>query len=64
MITSTDCVLWPVGLRVARKDTDEFGTVVENDGKLKVEWDSGKTSDFDDGHEAEDQLVQVKRKVP
>ena len=41
-----------------------LGLVVENDGKLKVEWDSGKTSDFDDGHEAETRLVQVKRKVP
>jgi hypothetical protein len=30
------------GLRVCgRKDTNELGTVVERDGKLKVKWDSG-----------------------
>ena len=32
MITSTDRVLWPVGLRVSRKDLDELGTIVEHDG--------------------------------
>ena len=35
MITSTDRVLWPVGLRVSRKDTNELGTVVEHDGESK-----------------------------
>ena len=59
MITSTDRVLWPVGLRVSRKDTNELGSVVEHDGKIKVKWDSGKTSDYQHGEEASAQLVQV-----
>ena len=59
MITSTDRVLWPVGLRVSRKDTNELGTVVEHDGKIKVKWDDGKTSDYRHGEEASAQLAQV-----
>jgi hypothetical protein len=30
---------WPVGLRVARKSTHELGTVVDQDGEIKVRWD-------------------------
>ena len=59
MITSTDRVLWPLGLRVSRKDTNELGTVVEHDGEIKVKWDDGKTSDYRHGKEANSQLVQV-----
>ena len=32
------------GQRVSRKDGAERGTVVEADGKVKVKWDSGRTS--------------------
>jgi len=36
---------WRVGQRVARKDSDELGTVVEVDsGLVKVKWDRGRTS--------------------
>ena len=59
MVTSTDRVLWPVGLRVSRKGATGLGTVVEHDGKIKVKWDDGKTSDYRHGEEANGQLVQV-----
>ena len=59
MITSTDRVLWPVGLRVSRKGTIGIGTVVEHDGQIKVQWDDGKTSYYRHGEEANVQLVQV-----
>ena len=57
MTTSTDRVLWPIGLRVSRKDTNELGTAVEHDGEIKVKWDDGKTSDYRHGKEANGQLV-------
>jgi hypothetical protein len=40
---------WRVGQRVARKTSDEFGTVTEvrQDGTIKVKWDSGRTSYYD-----------------
>ena len=34
------------GQRVCRMTTDELGTVVEADGKIKVKWDGGRTSYF------------------
>jgi hypothetical protein len=38
---------WRVGQRVARKNSDELGTIVEADAqKVKVKWDGGKTSYF------------------
>ncbi len=51
---------WCVGQRVARKDTDELGTVVEHDGGIKVKWDDGKTSYYRHGQEANVQLEQVR----
>jgi hypothetical protein len=36
---------WKIGQRVARKDSDLLGTIVEVDrGVVKVKWDGGKTS--------------------
>jgi hypothetical protein len=36
---------WKAGQRVARKDSDELGIIVEVDqGVVKVKWDRGKTS--------------------
>lgn len=36
---------WRLGQRVARKNSDELGTVVEVDRDLvKVKWDRGRTS--------------------
>jgi hypothetical protein len=36
---------WKVGQRVARKNSDELGVVVEvAHGVVKVKWDRGKTS--------------------
>jgi hypothetical protein len=41
---------WKVGQRVARKDSDELGAVVEADrGVVKVKWDRGKTSYYRPG---------------
>ena len=37
------------GDRVARKDSDEHGTVTEADGVIKVKWDGGATSHFKRG---------------
>jgi hypothetical protein len=37
---------WPVGQRVSRKNTEELGTVIANDGSIKVKWDTGRTSYF------------------
>jgi len=35
---------WRVGQRVSRKDTGELGTVVAQNGVIKVHWDGGRTS--------------------
>jgi hypothetical protein len=43
---------WSVGQRVARKDSNELGTVVQTDGKIKVKWDDGRTSYFIHGKRA------------
>jgi hypothetical protein len=51
MITATDRVLWPVGLRVFGKDTDELGTIVENDPEIEVKWDDGETSHYGNADE-------------
>jgi hypothetical protein len=40
---------WRVGQRVRREDSDELGTIVEEDGEIKVKWDSGRISYFDRG---------------
>jgi len=50
---------WPVGLRVSRKDTREFGTVVEAGRTVKVKWDGGSTSYFRRGQEANVQLDPI-----
>lgn len=55
-----DRTTWPVGLRVSRKDTDERGTVVECDGGIKVKWDSGQTSYFRHGKQANVELNESK----
>ncbi len=38
---------WPAGQRVVRIKTFESGTVVSSDVKIKVRWDSGRTSYYD-----------------
>jgi hypothetical protein len=43
---------WRVGARVRRVDRDETGTIVEVDGKIKVKWDSGRTSYYQPGKPA------------
>lgn len=47
---------WPVGQRLARKDTEELGTVVEANRQIKVTWDRGRTSYFRHGQQANVQL--------
>jgi hypothetical protein len=44
--TETDLAGWRAGQRVSRKDTEELGTIVEANGKIKVKWDGGRTSYF------------------
>jgi len=43
---TADRATWHVGQRVARKNTQELGTVVEHNGSIKVRWDGGRTSYF------------------
>jgi hypothetical protein len=50
---------WRVGQRVSRKNTEEVGTVVENDGQIKVRWDGGRTSYFRHGETANVKLKVV-----
>lgn len=47
---------WRVGQRVQRKNSAELGIVAEADGQIKVKWDSGSTSYFRHGKEANVQL--------
>jgi hypothetical protein len=50
---------WKVGQRVARKDSDELGTVVEVDrGVVKVKWDRGKTSYYHPGEPGNVKLAE------
>ena len=42
----TDRTTWQIGQRVVRKNNAELGTVTEKNGKIKVAWDSGRTSYF------------------
>ena len=46
------------GLSPESIPTNELGTVVENDGKPKVQWDEGKTSYYSHAEEANAQLVK------
>jgi len=48
---------WRVGARVVRKDSEEFGTIVEADDNIKVNWDDGRTSYFHRDKPANVQLV-------
>ena len=50
---------WQVGQRVSRKDSEECGTVIENDGSLKVRWDTGATSYFRHRDEANVKLEEI-----
>ena len=56
---TTSRAAWRVGQRVARKDTQELGTVIENDGSIKVKWDAGRTSYFRHGESANIKLKVV-----
>jgi hypothetical protein len=47
---------WQIGQRVIRQDSGERGTVVENNGPIKVKWDGGRTSSFRHGQAANVQL--------
>jgi hypothetical protein len=55
-LRSLDSSFWLVGQRVARKDTDEQGTIVHADGEIKVKWDGGRTSYYRRGVPANVQL--------
>lgn len=55
---------WRVGLRVSRRDSDELGTVVEADGKIKVKWDGGSTSYFLHGEDVNVKRYRPPRKPP
>ena len=49
-----------VGQRVSRKETEELGTIIEIDGKIKMKWDGGRTSHFRHGDAAN---VELKRRT-
>ena len=49
---TTDRATWPVGLRVARQDSLELGTVMKVNGTIKVRWDCGATSYYHHGVQA------------
>ena len=50
---------WRVEQRVARRGTDELGTIVEVNSHIKVKWDHGRTSYFRHGQQADVQLQLV-----
>ena len=50
-----------VGQRVSRKTTDERGTVVDVNNKIKVKWDDGRTSYFRRDREADVHPLEPKR---
>ena len=56
---TTSRAAWRVGQRVWRKDTQELGTVIENNGSIKVKWDAGRTSYFRHGEAANIKLKLV-----
>jgi hypothetical protein len=56
---ATGRATWAIGQRVSRKDTKELGTVIENDGSIKVKWDAGRTSYFKHGEAANIKLEVV-----
>jgi hypothetical protein len=50
---------WKVGQRVARRDSDELGTIVEMDrGVVKVKWDRGQTSYYQPGEPGNVKLAE------
>jgi hypothetical protein len=53
---SDDRAAWEIGQRVTRHDSGERGTVVGNDGSIKVKWDGCSTSYFRRGQAANVQL--------
>ena len=53
---------WHIGQRVSRKNTRELGTVVENNGSMKVKWDAGRTSYFRHSEAANVKLKDVPAK--
>ena len=53
---------WRTGQRVCRITTEERGTIVEADGKIKVQWDGGRTSYFRRGKPANVKLIQPERR--
>jgi len=57
-----DRTTWHVGQRVARKNTQELGTVVEHNGSMKVKWDGGRTSYFRHSENANVKLKEAPAK--
>jgi hypothetical protein len=50
---------WKRSQRVARKDSDELGTIAEIDrGVVKVKWDRGKTSYYLPGESGNVKLAE------
>jgi hypothetical protein len=56
---TADRTNWPVGQRVARKDSEDHGTVTEQNGQIRVRWDDGRTSYFRHGRMANVQLEKI-----
>jgi hypothetical protein len=59
-----DSRFWQIGQRVARRDSDELGTIVHADGEIKVKWDRGRTSYYRRGVPANVQLTDDQEAEP
>jgi hypothetical protein len=51
---------WHIGQRVHRKNSENLGTIVEQDGSIKVKWDDGHTSYYRHGQEANVELEEAR----
>ena len=56
---TVDRATWQVGQRVSRKNTKELGTVIAQNGSIKVKWDAGQTSYFRHGESADVKLKEL-----
>ena len=56
--------VWSVGKRVLRPDGTDTGAIVEVAGRIKVKWDSGRTSYFQFGKTANLLFAAPNKKRP
>jgi hypothetical protein len=56
---TADRATWHVGQRVSRMNSKELGTVVGQNGSIKVKWDAGRTSYFRHGEPADVKMKEL-----